>query len=647
MMTTANNFSAKWVWPKQGPTTVNQGMDSEIFDRKDHNISETFVREALQNSLDARIKGSIEPAKVRFTFHQGPYGQIAPYLDNLLEHRSRADLSPSSFSSSETVEWLTVEDFNTSGLQGSVTDRGSDFWMYWMNFGLSNKQSGQRGGRGIGRVTFLIASRTQSVLALTRRHGEAERHICGMALLKAGSYPSTETSGSTEFKTSHSHFARQINEDVFDLHDTPGLADEFAEAFGLDGYSAEQNSGLALVVPFPHTDSSADQASEDGEERAWLSADRILAAAVEHFAPAIVSRQLVVEVSTDNQTRTLSSTTLTETVQSVQDCLKDRAVAARPFVFLDYLSTNNETTGDQYNIELKSAVQRNVAFRKWMKSHQREEIRKSLSEGEKVVLAISFPLRKNGNSERVSVTVICQQTEGPEKPMDLFFRAGMRIPDVEEQHRGNLDVAIFVEDSELANYLNLFEGKAHFDFIANKENTSKAKKQGYAPQEMYLVRALSQMLREMLGPDEEKPDRNLLASFFSIPEETDGKKKKKPDKPENEPDSPEDDIPKAQKKRVLLKMIEDGFRIEANPEWDIYPYDLLIEVGYADGSRNIHYSPFDFKTRDLIRTSEGMANKQIDKNKVCLRDCQDDLAFEMTGFDVNRELEIKIKGRNR
>lgn len=37
------------------------------------------------------------------------------------------------------VSWLAVEDFGTTGLSGSLKDRKSDFWNYWLNFGLSNK----------------------------------------------------------------------------------------------------------------------------------------------------------------------------------------------------------------------------------------------------------------------------------------------------------------------------------------------------------------------------------------------------------------------------------------------------------------------------------------------------------------------------
>ena len=80
--------------------------------------------------------------------------------------------------------WLLVEDFNSRGLSGNLGSRTSDFWNfnYWLNFGLSNKDGSGRGGRGIGRVTFLIASRLQSVIRYTRRADDGVSAICGTAL---------------------------------------------------------------------------------------------------------------------------------------------------------------------------------------------------------------------------------------------------------------------------------------------------------------------------------------------------------------------------------------------------------------------------------------------------------------------------------
>jgi hypothetical protein len=62
-----------WIWPSVGPTPTNDDLNSEMFDRADYPYTDTFVREAIQNSLDARLDEN-EPVVIRFNFHEGKLG---------------------------------------------------------------------------------------------------------------------------------------------------------------------------------------------------------------------------------------------------------------------------------------------------------------------------------------------------------------------------------------------------------------------------------------------------------------------------------------------------------------------------------------------------------------------------------------------
>src|SRR6056297_2303126 len=183
-MNVLSTHSWSWIWPSVGATPIHQGLDSEMFDRTDYPYSETFVREAIQNSLDARLDPS-KPVFVNFTFHSEGIGPRRACLEQVMAHRMKAGLEIPQEWNNGNVRWLLVEDFNSKGLGGSLTSRTSDFWNYWLNFGLSNKDGSGRGGRGIGRVTFLIASRLQSVVGYTRRNADGEHAVCGMAVLRA------------------------------------------------------------------------------------------------------------------------------------------------------------------------------------------------------------------------------------------------------------------------------------------------------------------------------------------------------------------------------------------------------------------------------------------------------------------------------
>lgn len=290
--------SRKWIWPSVGGTPVNQGLDSEMFDRDDYPYSETFVREAIQNSLDARLDDA-KPVTIRFSFHEDKLRQREPFLKEAIDFRRKAGLSVPSDWEAGRINWLVVEDSNTKGLLGDLKDRTGDFWGYWLNFGLSNKTGTGRGGRGIGRVTFLIASQMHSVVGLTRRSSDLSLGACGMCVLKAGPYEG-------DFKSTHAYLAASENGSVYDLHEDDEFHDRLIKNFDLQSY--EESSGLSLVIPYPH-----DELTEDG----------ILAAAVDHFSPAILRGNLVVEVGVN----TLDRTTIRELGPYLSKHITTRAIA--------------------------------------------------------------------------------------------------------------------------------------------------------------------------------------------------------------------------------------------------------------------------------------------------------------------------------
>ena len=152
-----------WQWPCIGPTAINEGLDSEIFDTRAMPHVHTFVREAVQNSLDAHPKG--EPAvRISFSFHESELGDRSQFLTDLVDKKRRCGLPWPEAWQRGRISWLLIEDFNTTGLSGDLEKRSDDFWNYWLNFGISNKSGSGRGGRGIGRVTFLIASEINAVI---------------------------------------------------------------------------------------------------------------------------------------------------------------------------------------------------------------------------------------------------------------------------------------------------------------------------------------------------------------------------------------------------------------------------------------------------------------------------------------------------
>ena len=607
-MNTVRRGTWGWIWPSVGATPVHQGLDSEMFDRTDYQYSETFVREAIQNSLDARLDLA-KPVLVSFSFRSESSEPRRVFLNQVMEHRRKAGLAVPDEWSKGIVRWLAVEDFNTKGLGGSLTSRTGDFWNYWLNFGLSNKGGSDRGGRGIGRVTFLIASRVQSVVGYTRRSGDGLTAVCGMAVLKA-------QEDGDDLKSTHAYFAASESGNIYTLHRSADFHDGIRDAFAFTGYGEEHKSGLALAILYPHAE---------------LTADSILAAAIENFAPAIINGSVSLRVDG----RVLDAASIDRIAVEVAENLNDDAIKSSVSRYLRLVREGLDKTS-AHTIRLPSALKGDLDAVRG--KPETKTLLKKIASDEDVCLNIVFPLKKNGTSTDVSVQAVLGPTTQGCRPLDRLFRRGMSLPDVRAKNPGELDMVMLVGDGLLSTYLNLCEGKAHLDLLESKEVSQKIEDNGFdGVRVKRLIKQLPSELRLLLTPDSAAPDAHVFDSYFSKPSDQPGKKKK-PTKPNDPPDPP----PPPKPVMFKIETLSDGLRIKANPEHTDWPLNVTVALAYADGTRSPSWSPFDFEFSDLNVTATG-CDLSTEKNRLRAMNCSQDAEIVLTGFDRNRELDASIR----
>jgi hypothetical protein len=579
-----------------------------MFDRTDYPYSETFVREAIQNSLDARLDPA-KPVAVNFTFHSDEIGPRRPFLEQVINHRKKAGLEIPQEWTNGNVRWLLVEDFNSKGLGGSLSSRVSDFWNYWLNFGLSNKDGSGRGGRGIGRVTFLIASRLQSVIGYTRRAADGSTAICGMAVLRA-------QEDGDDLKSTHAYLAEVEAGNIYALHDSSEFQNRTRSAFKFTGYDGEYQSGLGLAILYPHVE---------------LRACSILAAAIENFAPALMNGSLLLNVDG----RVLNASTIDTIALEIAEHLNDEAIKADVARYLKLVRLA-QTEASPQTIKLPNA--QNSDFESLRKSTAIKALQQKIANGQDVVLEIAFPLTRNGATNDVSLKAAIGHAGSGKRPIDRLFREGMGLPDVRAKSPGELDLVMLVGEGELAVYLNFCEGKAHLDLLESKDVRQKLEERGFdGPRVKRLVKNLPIELRLLLTPDVTAPDSHVFDSYFSKPSEKPGKKKK-PNKPDDPPEPP----PPPKVPAFRVQTLDDGLRIKANPEYADWPVNLTLTLAYADGTRRPSWSPFDFKLEDL-NINHTDCELTTDKNKLKASDCGPYTEIEITGFDNNRELDTNIR----
>jgi len=597
----------KWIWPCVHSNPTTEGLDTEMFDRTDYPYTDTFVREAIQNSLDARLDKQ-KPVTISFRFHQEPLGERKPFLEGAIAQRKKARLRVPAEWDEGKISWITIEDYNAKGLSGDLEKRSSDFWNYWLNFGVSNKDGSERGGRGIGRVTFLIASQVQTVIGLTRRSKDAKTAACGMCVLKSGEFDG-------EYKSTHTYLASEEDNSryIYKLHESEIFHRELKEAFEFTGYEDSGTSGLALAIPYPYSE---------------LNPRGILASAIEHFAPAIMNGTL--QVCVDGIS--LNASSLEEIANDVALNIHSMAIRENVERYLQLIKEG--LTGEL--VEISVSDLRN-GLQSLKDTAQIKELQKKIDSDELVGLCVAFPLEWKREVHTVRLKTILARTPSGFACIDRLFREGMSLPDVTAKIAPGLDMITLVDDELLATYLNCCEGKAHLDLLESQ--MIREKLDGYHANISVrrFIKRLPSDLRDLFIPDIIEPDANIFDAFFSIPKANNGNKPKKEKDRQDPPPPPPPKVP-----AFIVEPLPDGFRYKANPDYEGWPVNALVRAAYADGSRKPDWSEFDFRISELGTKHEG-CSMVINDNEFRMSDCTRDCSLEVTGFDTKRELDTRLK----
>ena len=615
---TFSNQPYAWQWPDVGPTPVSYGLDAEIFDSEKFPNAQTFVREAIQNSLDARLDSG-QPVRVKFSFHSDQSSGQIPFLADLQSKKTHSGLTWPEEWSEGKISWLTVQDYNSSGLLGDPHARTSDFWNYWLNFGLSNKNGSGRGGRGIGRVTFLIASRISTVIGLTRRSTDHEVLACGMSVLKPVEI-------NQELKTSYAYLAKSPAKNIFDLYGGDDFHHALAHAFGISDQLKSDASGLALVIPFPHPD---------------LTPERLIAATIENFAPAILNNLLVVEVDSS----VIDPNTVDQEALKVANFFTSSAMKESPTRLLELARRGLEVPTATVRVD------RATRLPKFVTPDIQEHLRTQVESESSVVLAIEVPVNRNSVQTFSRIVAVIKRSEAGRKPIDMFYREGMALPEVVARIPADIDLIVQANEGELATYLNFCEGKAHLDLLENRDVKDKLREKGFSDgvSVKRFVRWLMDDVRALVLPDMSKPDASVLSGFFSVTRKTPdsqkpgqaGIEKGSPNAPNLPPD---ETPPPPTPSPFTIAALKDGFRISANPHYTSFPASLRLEVAYANGDRKPKWSLYDFEL-EKMQVHGGQATTIVAGNVIADSTCGPDFSIEVTGFDTKRELVTNLSSK--
>lgn len=471
---------------------------------------EPLIRESIQNSLDAPVEVEGRPTRMVFTLGQADPGAVRPFFDALRPHleaitRSLAEGLPPP---TEPVNYLSIEDSNTKGLEGDPSLRKpvqpdgtkNHFFRFWHSVGQSAGDFKRRGSWGVGKVVFSNASRIRTFFGVTRRPGDDSPLLMGEAGLTIHALPGTET-----LYDWYGYFAvhQQRQNHYVPLPVQNGTVSRFLHAFGL----SRMQTGLSILVPYVREEVQLNELARSVIEQ--------------YFLPVLTGR---LEVTVKDSTRSIHIThaTIDAAVNQLTWPPKGPSSQSEIAALLRLARWQINLPSEDYILLNPTGSEGPYALTK-DRFPDGAILRASDSFAANNSVAFRVPVQvrpKQGPPMEEEVRIVLERDEALRTSNVPHLRSGMHISKLRTQGppsvRGLLVVGIDpVTQGPLDKLLQASEGPAHINWELQGEGYDKAKSlYDDARRTISFMRNIARYLTGLLSAPEEDRDIRTLAAFF-------------------------------------------------------------------------------------------------------------------------------------
>ncbi len=495
------------------PWEINQNPVQGEFFTTAADLPERLVREALQNSLDARRDG--ETVLVRFTFSGDdgalPASAATRYLEGLEPHiqadrdadaAEREAIAAARACLRRPMTWLAIEDFGTTGLAGDIRaneekEAGNHFWGFFRSIGISPKNEDAGGSWGLGKWVFPDASMINAYVGATRRAGEDNVLVMGMAVLRTHTVDGVKHPPYGQFAVADDHGDDQWLPLPLDSDDDTEFVLTAIEDFGLGRLD---EPGLSVVVPYPHED---------------ITSAAIARAVIAQYFLPIVRGDLSIEISAPGERRRYinAETINREVVDIPQLDSQDAHDEETPESLAGAIRLAQWAIGRGDGEHIRLPVPRRTSDA--LASLDLEDLRERYENGERLAFNLEIGVQRRGAAVRTpgSFRLYFERAENLSKGHDYFIRGHLSIPRMDHVERYKARALVLVDgESELGHLLRDAEGPAHVVWDPHEQRLKDRWVGGYA--RVQEVRRAAVLLLQRLAerPDEQQFD--ALADLF-------------------------------------------------------------------------------------------------------------------------------------
>lgn len=611
---------------------ISQHMNAEYF-KTDHieNVVQAFIRETIQNSLDAKEEGK-KFVRVRFNLGQKSIKHFDKTLFNELNKHLLANnsgIDPEYKNAlKRNFNYVVCEDFNTTGFGGDVNytssiepDEENDFYYFFRNDGRSGKV-GRLGRWGIGKTIFPAISKINLFWSLTQRKSDRKKYIMGKCIL------GYHHIGKNEFMPI-GYFGKKAGENIILPVDDKELIKSFEDIFSLKRGS---NNGVSIVVPYV------------GD---IFTTDKILFSVINQFLYPILKGELVVEINKTNSVINIDKKTVHSLIESLADKTdgeKYKIIINRSISLNDIISKKSEDHIILNKDNLKNTPQWSGS--KLFPPDTLEQCQMDFEQGKDLAFKIPVQIHhKNRSNEWGNFKLYIERDEHLIDSEDIFIREGLRIPGIHSISGRHLRGVFIADEPPLTDFLNAAENPAHTEWQEEAAGFSHKYSERRATLN-FIKNCFSKVISIITRPLE-GVDTNVLAEFFPFtnrgsslklskrPTKQKGKKTIKPEPPKRKSFPP-----------TIVTKIDNGFKIRRNFEYPEEINTIVVKVAYGVVRGNplslYNSLDFSFQNDNFSIVNNGVKVIKMVENKINYEITDSDFSVEITGFDSNRDLYVKV-----
>lgn len=624
-------------------------------------IVHALIREDIQNRIDqaqhrAWATGNRRaprprpmPVRVRYCLSSQQQkvrqGRSSKWFAGIEQHLNAPEclksLNSQPINVNHDISFLTIEDFNTTGLRGDTSqtrdpkgeqeksEGRNDFYWFIRNVGRSSKKGSDKGRWGLGKIVYPASSGVRSFFAFSIRENDHQAALIGRSVL------AIHTIDDAEYD-SEGYYA------LFEDDNSPYFATPSSDQTAIEEFKRDfkvsrggDEPGLSLVIPFP--DES-------------ITYNNIIESALEHYFWEIFRGTIELEFLCGDKEQQIDKLNLKDFVSTWNGFDDDKKNEMRRMVDFCQKADKLSLQSDSYFELPEPASKTDPHVDQLLEEKDLESARNQFNDGELLAFECEISIKEESSERRLgSVLVYLQKDSELSSCSQTVIRDGLTIIGEKRIREPGIRALLLAEHPVVSSFLGDAETPSHTKWLAS--TTHFKGKYHHGPSTLSYIQYLPQRLATMLGRQDNVRLTELLKNVFSLAMDDDAENQKTGKKRGRNRVKKPTGIPKPRPQYISVRkdFENGGLKIQRAKSMVRHPDQVTVRVAYeisgGDPFHAHHPADFDFESSTNSPKVEtlGCTEKQREPNLLVFNIEDEDFLIEISGFDKNRDLRIDAK----